>query len=318
MLRFFRHPRNFVGRQYHRSGWPFVMGCLAELRSADGVLFDDFAEATFCYRPNSHSHTEPWIGVFHHPWNYPDFANHSHPPQAYMQSETWAQSEEHLVGAIVLSEYAAEYYRSVLACPVATILHPIGSPPRLWQPRCFELVPRIVQVGVYLRNTRAIDQVPSSEEVRGQRSEVRYERLKLWRPEPWYQEYDQRVRAHWRRDGSRCEYLGVTEFGHVSNFAYDELLASAAVLSEVFDASANNVVLDCLIRNTPLFVNAHPAVCEYLGEDYPLYFEHPHEIPDLLKDVPRAHEYLADQDKIPFTGQAWRDAVAAFVRSLTW
>ena len=69
---------------------------------------------------------------------------------------------------------------------------------------------------------------------------------------------------------------------------YDELLTSGVVFLDLYDSSANNAVIECIARNTPLLVNRLPAVVEYCGEDYPLYFD----------DLDHASRLLCDTDKI--------------------
>ena len=80
---------------------------------------------------------------------------------------------------------------------------------------------------------------------------------------------------------------------------YDELLEKNIVFVDLIDASANNAILECIVRNTPIIVNKLEAVVEYLGEDYPLYFENLSDIPSLLeKDkIVEAHQYLCKLDK---------------------
>ena len=80
---------------------------------------------------------------------------------------------------------------------------------------------------------------------------------------------------------------------------YDELLEKNIVFVDLIDASANNAILECIVRNTPIIVNKLEAVVEYLGEDYPLYFENLSDVPSLLeKDkVIEAHKYLCKLDK---------------------
>jgi hypothetical protein len=62
---------------------------------------------------------------------------------------------------------------------------------------------------------------------------------------------------------------------------YDELLSKNIVFIDLFDAAANNTVVECIIRNTPIIVNKIEGVVDYLGENYPLYFTNLDEIPDL-------------------------------------
>jgi hypothetical protein len=55
------------------------------------------------------------------------------------------------------------------------------------------------------------------------------------------------------------------------------------------------VVVECLARGTPLLVNKLPAVEEYLGPDYPLYYHDLEAAAAYAVDLPRlraAHEYL--------------------------
>ena len=81
---------------------------------------------------------------------------------------------------------------------------------------------------------------------------------------------------------------------------YDDLLSKNVVFIHLYDASANNTILECIIRNTPIIVNKIEPVVEYLGEDYPLYFNELHEVPELLNKVEEAHLYLKNMDKSEF------------------
>jgi hypothetical protein len=80
---------------------------------------------------------------------------------------------------------------------------------------------------------------------------------------------------------------------------YDELLEKNIVFIELIDASANNTILECIVRNTPIIVNKIEPVVEYLGQDYPLYFENLKDVPLLLTDekLLEAHTYLCNLNK---------------------
>ena len=80
---------------------------------------------------------------------------------------------------------------------------------------------------------------------------------------------------------------------------YDTLLSENIVFIDLFDAAANNTVLECIIRNTPIIVNKLESVVEYLGEDYPLYFKDLKDVPSLLisNNILKAHLYLKKLDK---------------------
>ena len=79
---------------------------------------------------------------------------------------------------------------------------------------------------------------------------------------------------------------------------YDEYLSKNIVFIDLFDAAANNTVLECIVRKTPLIINKIPGVVDYLGENYPLYFSNLEEISSLLDEekLLEAHEYLKTID----------------------
>ncbi len=81
---------------------------------------------------------------------------------------------------------------------------------------------------------------------------------------------------------------------------YDDLLARNVVFLPLFDSCANNALIECIVRNTPVLINRLPAVEEYLGTDYPLYFSDLTEASALLENqaaILRSTDYLANLDK---------------------
>jgi hypothetical protein len=87
---------------------------------------------------------------------------------------------------------------------------------------------------------------------------------------------------------------------HLENKEYDKLLTENIVFLDLYDTSANNAVIECIARGTPLLINKHPATIEYLGEEYPFYFDSLKEASDKLNDIDLikdTHEYLMSFDK---------------------
>ncbi len=108
-----------------------------------------------------------------------------------------------------------------------------------------------------------------------------------------------------------CDNIVVQE--RLSNDQYDTLLAENIVFINLIDASAVNTVLECIVRNTPIVVNRHPAVVEMLGVHYPLYYGDNYgkissaamdsDIEKLLSDtinIKHAYKYLLHMDKSKF------------------
>jgi hypothetical protein len=116
------------------------------------------------------------------------------------------------------------------------------------------------------------------------------------------------------RNGLEC--LGdYEEWDRVTRFEYDELLAENIVFMDLYDSSANHAVVECIVRNTPVLVNPLPAVVEYLGQGYPLYFDSLDEAAQKLNEkglVKEAHEYLTEIDNSVHSIEAFR---ASFLES---
>lgn len=88
---------------------------------------------------------------------------------------------------------------------------------------------------------------------------------------------------------------------HLEDYAYDDYLSDKVVFLNLEDASACNTVIECMVRGCPVIVNRLPALEEYLGSDYPLFYPNystQYEIDKFVekvftsKDIHRAHSYL--------------------------
>jgi glycosyltransferase involved in cell wall biosynthesis len=286
-----RPPEQVNSRGIHRSGWRDAFEALARLDLP--LLLDDFVEQTFSYpaendRPTIHA--APWVGIFHCPPSMPNFAVRRQHPQYFLSSPGFVASRQHLRGAVALSQYLGDWLADRLQVPVLVVKHPTASA-RLWSPESLRAGRdlTLLQIGFYLRNTLAIDQIPPQPGIR--RARLAPHTTRAW----WVKDWHQAVVRHWQRFGTRRTWPGVGLVPCATNDEYDALLASSIVLTEVFDASANNVVVECLARGTPLVVNRHPAVVEYVGADYPLLFDRIGDVAGLIADRQRilaAHEQL--------------------------
>jgi len=297
-IKMVRCPHQVIGKGMHRSGWPYVYKHLQTISSDDGILFDDFVEQTFCYVDKPAVYNEPWVGVFHHPPNPPCFSNERESlRRMFKENCAFKASLPNLKMAIALSDHLADYLRTELDCPVLSLKHPIGTPRKFWCPEAYKANKdkRIIQVGCYLRNTQLLHQFL---DVCGHSK---------WKPaltKDWMKIWDDRVRRHWSWLDDRSDFCTeVKTYNFYTPSQYDELLTKNVVAMEFFDLSAANGILDCIARNTPVIVNRHPAAVEYLGPYYPLFFDHPEQIPHLMTKVNEAHEYLKAVNKTWIQGE---------------
>tara|TARA_R100000908_G_scaffold64981_1_gene51018 strand:- start:6598 stop:7014 length:417 start_codon:yes stop_codon:yes gene_type:complete len=119
----------------------------------------------------------------------------------------------------------------------------------------------------------------------------------------------------------KYNWAGVEILDWLSHNDYDDILTSGIVFLDLYDSSANNAVIECIARNTPLLVNKHPAVVEYCGEDYPLYFENLDHAASILYDkdlIISAHEYLKNMDKSWLNGAYFANDVVTKLGEVTY
>jgi hypothetical protein len=103
-------------------------------------------------------------------------------------------------------------------------------------------------------------------------------------------------------DAIRENHNSVEIISDLSNDDYDDLLASNIVFLQLQDCSAVNTVIECIVRNTILIVNRHPALEEMLGEMYPGFYDANNLVTAALilndiKRLERCHIYLKKLDK---------------------
>jgi hypothetical protein len=85
----------------------------------------------------------------------------------------------------------------------------------------------------------------------------------------------------------------------VDDDVYDKLLTHSIMAIEFVDCAATTVVVEGLARSAPMLLSRHPALLEYVGEDYPMFFEDVRECGQLLHpvNVLRTHRYIQNMDR---------------------
>jgi hypothetical protein len=302
-----------IGGHVHRSGWPYVLRSLTPLFDDKAqIVFDDFLEKTICNKREGYRklvHNDPWIGICHYPYDTPSWYETEHLRDLPHQ-DSWAESLANMRLCITLGENLATWVRKNWDVPCAAIKHPTEIPDITWSKESFynNKEPLLLQVGWYLRNTHAIFQVDAPPFL-----------TKAWL---------RSARQVAERNHDRCEkhfkpkrvYKGIVrEMKHVKNDVYDILLSRNVVFVELITSVANNTIIECIARNTPIVVNRHPGPEYYLGKDYPLFYNEFGELRDLitLDRIIAAHEYLKCLSKSWLSGSSFRESlINEFLKSV--
>ncbi|SEO24335.1 Glycosyl transferase family 2 [Gemmobacter aquatilis] len=278
---------NLTGRSQmfgvHRNSFNTLIHALEPLDRTDGtgVRFLPFLERYFVWGTDPGEAasdspaplTEDWIGILHVPFDAPDWYGPAVSPERFFDTDLWRASRPQCRGIITL---CADLERDLKVVdpdlPTLSVLHPTELDVRMFDHAAYRARPRVVQVGDWLRRLQGIHRLRA----------WGHERIMLMKGQT--QGY---LDAEIARFG---DYLDpAVDVRHmVPNDEYDALLSSSVVICLMYATAANNVIVECLARATPLLVNPLPAVIEYLGFDYPLY----------ACDVAEADALLAQPEKI--------------------
>jgi hypothetical protein len=212
--------------------------------------------------------------------------------QAIFQSEAWLQSQPHCRGLFTLSKYHRDCLQPRFDFPVDNLIHPTEIPDQLWSWEAFQAnrEKRIVQLGWWLRKLHAIYQLPTS----------RYQKTLI---KVTQQDYLQKLFNKEKEqltaigEFNDSMYESVEEIEFLPNDQYDHMLSANIVFLNLYDSSANNSVIECIARGTPLLVNRIEPVVEYLGTDYPFYYDTMEEAVSKASDhelVRHTHQYLLE------------------------
>lgn len=298
-----KYPKKInLGRQLsfysHRSGWNYVLNNLTALNSNHGVYCDGFIENNFSWRKNECvlqkiiPYNKTWIGFIHNPPNMPPwFSDNNAFNNIILQDPYFLDSLRKCKGIYTLSEYHANFIRQYIPfIPVESLYHPTEIPDLQFNFDKFVKNPekKLITIGWWLRKLNALYTV---------RPEG-YQKVRLM---PNNKSKDTILRLEKVEELINNQKITVDQKNSVrvmdflSDCEYDKILSENLVYLDLYDSSANNGIIECIARATPLFINRLPAVVEYLGEGYPLYIDSQFDLEEKIKNVDlihKAHLYL--------------------------
>lgn len=296
----------------HRAGWPYVVGGLTAFQqdADERVLVDTFVDRTFHWghdallQEGTFPYARPWIGFVHHTFII------DHGPYnctTLFQKPAFLQSLSSCVCLVAMSEYLASQLRQALDAAgafrvgVEVLLHPTEPVPDALRFSMSKLLdnpqPKLVQIGSWLRSAYALYKMPHVHHgpplsgIKLQRCILKAKECSNYMKPPAVEAALEKMLAESQllRDRNlprapnfyvreliehlREQEASVLLLDRLDNAEYDQLMACNVVFLRVVDASAVNTVIEAAVRATPLIVNRHPAICEYLGADYPGFYD---------------------------------------------
>lgn len=240
-----------------------------------GLVFYDWVDGKF---RDKNQITNDWAGIIHNVIDYP--------PEYYdrkdieilclkdlVECDFFRDSMKKCKFLLTLSPTTANFLQSK-GINARFVYHPS---PKIFCWRGGEK--HIVTVGQWMRKISSIDEIcaPSFKKTV----------IKV----PWDEPYEKITKGD---NVKLIEYL--------NNEQYDKMIKDSIVFLHLYDVAACNTVLECIMSNTPLLINRLSGAEDYLGKDYPLFYDSLENVPQLLSwdRILDGHAYLKKKDKRTF------------------
>jgi hypothetical protein len=278
----------------HRGGWNIVKNSLQNfVNSSSNILFVDNVDGHFLWDDKYVLH-DKWFGFIHLTPASPDYLCQLNLNYLFTL-ETFKQSLINCLFLLSLSPYVTKFIRNKLHelglnIKVFTLFHPtdINCPKFTLGNYMNNSNKCVIQIGQQLRKVTSIYRLNTTFN-------------KIWLT--GFRDIN-RIKNILSNESKYFNYNDLNyddvEMKYLNSFdEYDKLLSENIVFIELFDAAANNTIVECIARNTPILVNKLPGVVDYLGEEYPLYFNNLDDIHDLLtyKNIENTYLYLKNLNK---------------------
>lgn len=236
--------------------------------------FGDSRSAIDCFTAYEYQVREkvrkPFIAFFHQV-----VGNYERSLENIFHSELWMHNKMYFLGGFVFSNFQKNYLKSI-RCDrnIHLVVHPTRMNVKRWSFAKYMEKQIFLHVGVHCRNVNFFLNT-----ARRRKNKDKYQML-VARNE----DYEMNVAS--------CKQSGVEVVKRLDSTAYQEVLASSVIFINLIDAAANNTILECIARGTPILINAVGGVKEYVGNDYPLLYSDMSHAQHLIGTIKKNPEIL--------------------------
>jgi hypothetical protein len=216
--------------------------------------------------------SNPWIGFVNAaPARLPGWLTGIPPynaisSNAIFNSDDWKECGTVCRGLFVQSSDHADRLSSIPNVPVHPLRLPLPEIKKKWSGKAFEANPnkKIIQVGWWMQRAHAIYILPvqNMEKVWIKGTDPALDNVLMT-------EQQQLMDRHILFD-FMLKSVRIIKDPEIQE--YEQLLSENIVFAHYYDAINMDLLLTCIAGHTPILVNPHSSIREYLGNDYPLYY----------------------------------------------
>jgi len=181
-------------------------------------------------------------------------------------SEEWKKIKNNCLGFITFTQYHSDIYTKFIDVPIKSIKYPITENYNIWSYDTFKKNDnkKIVQIGWYMQRMHAIYMLPNSE----------YQKVYIINFSDYSKALFEKERSILKSKYLYFDFMEntVTVSDSIKTDEFLKLVTCNIGFVHYRDVAFPSFILQCISTCTPVLVNAHPIVVEYLGSDYPLFY----------------------------------------------
>jgi len=280
---------NPLGEGVHFYGWGYIINQLRKSIDFEstGLLIHSFVDCIFWPDKGRKLPNRDWIGFVHSAITGQPGRQEEYTLENLIKHPSFIASQDKCKALIVLTDHTRNYLRKQVNIPIFKIDHPKFYTGQTFDADRYISNPRLRHSGFELRDV------------------AKFFTLKTSIVKDIYighmHNYDLIKRELSYHAISPKQYGVNVVYKFLNNQQYSEQLISTIGFACYYDCSASNAVLEHIMSHSPLVVNRIPPIVEYLGEDYPMYYENiSHNLDQYLLDksfVQQTSDYLKQQSQ---------------------
>ena len=296
---------NYIKQYNHRYGWNnllmilYINDIISLYNTKTKIELIDLCENFFIL--NNNIIKKDWIGIIHLTPNTPTYLNNMNVLELF-NNKNFKESLKYCIKLITLSDYLKTYITNNINnninnnIEIIKLYHPIKN------------VNKHFSLDDYLNNNNKFI-IQIGQQLRVFKTFLNLEfksHAKIWLcnhdKSIILNHINKELNINLQSFNELDDYLNLydIECKNLNNTDYDNLITKNIIFLHLYDASANNTLLEAITYKIPIIINKHPAIIEYLGEDYPLYYKNISELDDNFINNDRiieAYNYLSKFNK---------------------
>jgi len=270
------------------------------------VILDTWLDSILWKNANKKDYNSKWMGIIHSVEHDYYFGNdndlHNNTIKTLISHPFINKNINDCEGIITLCNHTKKVIENYINIPVYHTYHP--KPKEAFENK-FDVKkymsnPNIYQSGFHGRNFRKFLDFNTS--IRKKMNVYNW----------WNEKYVQSELEN-SNDSIQIENRFLNDQDYILN------LTTSIGFSYYYDVAASNALLEHIVTTTPIIVNKLPAVIEYIGEKYPMFYENIKDMPDkyLLNEsfINETHQYLIERSKLDiFTINNFKNDIISFIQ----